>query len=1041
MRRRFSLNGLIVGVAVAAALLLTVYRQSPEGLLTFGLGDREVRAAPGAPAASVKPKHNLTSLKVFNLALVRIRDSYVDPSRIDPKKMLFAALDSVQFNIPEVLVEAYPERDEAVVVVNDKRETFSTAEVDSPWRLSSKLKDIFRFIQANMNPGADLAQVEYAAVNGMLSTLDPHSVLLDPESAKEMDISTSGHFGGLGIVIGMRKGNLTVIRPMPGTPAAQAGIKAGDHIFRINEEPTEHLTLNAAVDRMRGQEGTKVVIWVKRKGADKDLRFEITRGRISVPSVEATLLSRNVGYLRIRQFSGQTTQELKGHMAELRGKGATAWVLDLRRNPGGLLEEAIQVANVFVDRGTIVTTVGGRERDARRANKKGTTDTTSPVAVLVNGQSASASEIVAGAIKNLDRGVIIGSTTFGKGSVQILYDNKDGSKLKLTIAEYLTPGDLSIQSLGVPPDIELLRMYVPKVIKTPADQVRLLRTKHTFREKDLSSHLTSKHAKGGPGPTESVSYLYEARIAQEPPLDGDPEIAPSPIDEEEEAEEISDSDEFVLDYEIELARDLLAQARSSHRSKMLEDAAKFLAKRRAAEQKKVADALAVLGIDWAAPERTAPSSGAKLVASVAVTTADGAALPDGRVHAGDTIKLTGVVENRGTDPAYQVHARLATDDRIFDETELAFGRIEPGQSRTATTLLKIPEDALDRLDPIAFVFDELQGATAAVDPLRLRVVAKPRPLFAYTHHLIDDGNGDGLVQQGEPMRLRVTFKNIGAGAAHDTTAILGNKSGGNIDGVVIKKGRFQFPEGLRPGEQRTVEFQLDTNDKFNRDDLVLELVVYDAVLRETVAEKLKYAIHPDAAGPDRQSGLVRVVKADATLHEGADAGSSRIGTAGKGAVLAVTGKQGDFVRVDLGDEGPAFITADAIKRVKDERKSGGFDLHWQVTPPSVALQVPTHETQGATYRLQGEAKDDTHVEDVYIFVSNRDAKIDNKKVFYRSNRGSSRESALAFSHDIPLWLGSNLVTVVARENDDVQSIQFLYIHRSAVTTTADARTR
>jgi len=227
--RRFSPSGLIVLIAACAAMVLTVTRPSPEGIISFGLGEREVRAAPGQTAAAAS-KHNLTALDVFNVTLVRVRDAYVDPTRIDPKKMLYSALDSVQFNIPEVLIEALPERDEVVVVVNDRKQRFSTREVDSPWRLSSKLKKIFRFIEAHMNRGADLAQVEYAAVNGMLGTLDPHSVLLDPETAREMDVSTSGKFGGLGIVIRMIKRKLMIIRPMKGTPAARAGLKRGDHI-------------------------------------------------------------------------------------------------------------------------------------------------------------------------------------------------------------------------------------------------------------------------------------------------------------------------------------------------------------------------------------------------------------------------------------------------------------------------------------------------------------------------------------------------------------------------------------------------------------------------------------------------------------------------------------------------------------------------------------------------------------------------------------------------------------------------------------------
>jgi carboxyl-terminal processing protease len=1035
MRRPLPPNGIIVSSALVAALLLTVFRQSPEGLFTFGVGEREARAAPGAPAnaALKRKKHNLTALKVFNLALVRVRDAYVDARRIDPRKMMFAALDSVQLNVPEVLIEPYPERDQVVVVVNDKNQTFSTKDVDSPWRLSGKLKDVFRFIQANMNPGADLAQVEYSAVNGMLSTLDPHSVLLDPEAANEMDVSTNGYFGGLGIVIGMRKGKLTVIRPMPGTPAFRAGIKANDYIFRINSEATDHLTLNGAVSRMRGKEGTKVTIWVKRKATNADLRFDLVRARIRVVSVESQYLdTHHVGYLKIKNFQQSTAREVRNEMNKLRQQGATSWVLDLRRNPGGLLEQAIQVADLFVDRGTIVTTVGGKERDARRATRKGT-DKTAPVVVLVDGQSASASEIVAGALKNLDRAVVVGTPTFGKGSVQILYENKDGSKLKLTIAEYLTPGDISIQSVGVPPDIELARMHVPKQVKGPKDRVRLLRTRHVFRESDLDAHLTSKHAKAAAGAAETVKFLYEPPKGATPVAEVDPEepgLLPEEGVEDPFEEEIAESDGFVEDFEVRFARDLAAMAKTANRSRVLKDAKRFLGKRRLEEQKRVRSALADLNIDWTTPaERTASS--ADLKATIEVVQADGTPLADHTVRAGQTVRIRGTVTNSGTGPAYQVHAQANGDDRVFDEAELVFGRVDPGQSRSFQAWINVPQSALDRVVPLRFAFSEFNGAPVAAKPVRLRVIAHDRPLFAYSHQLIDDeGNGDGLVQIGEKTKLLVTFKNIGAGRAHEVTAILSNRSGGNLDGIVINKGRYQFSEGIKPGEEKTVEFAFSTNDLFDKPELVLELSVYDPILSEAVTEKLKYPIRPNSAGPKQLSGAIKVAKPNVALLEGAAADAGSVASARRGVVLPLTGAENGFYRVALADGRPAFIAASSGRVLGRAGQPGQVRMLWQATPPKLSLDLPALESSHDRYTLRGQAVDDVYVEDIYIFVSNREAKIDNKKVFYKSNRGNKDPTQLSFRHDLPLWPGSNLIAVVVRGRHEVQTTRYLYIHRN-----------
>jgi carboxyl-terminal processing protease len=506
MRKRLPLHGVLVTIAAASALVLTVVKKSHEGVVGFSFESKEVRAAPGTPTQA---KHNLSELKVFNLTLLRIKESYVEPGRIDPRTMLFQALDSVQLNIPEVMVEPDEATNSITVVVNDKRETFSTADVDSPWRLAGRLKKVFSFVEGNMNPGADLAQVEYAAVNGMLETLDPHSVLMDPEAARELDVSTSGKFGGLGIVIRMIDRKLTVIRPIKNTPAAAEGIKAGDHIVKIDNQSTDVLTSDEAVERMRGTPSTPVTLWIARKGEASLLRFDLTRALITVESVQAKMLDKGVGIIKIKNFQGSTASETEQAMTQLKAEGANAFILDLRWNPGGLLEQAVEVSDLFIDEGTLVTTVKGGHRKPRRASR-GDGETTLPVAVLVNSGSASASEIVAGALKNLDRAVIIGTRTFGKGSVQQLYrSEEDGTMLKLTVEQYLTPGDRSIQGVGIVPDIALQRMYVPDKNDAAQDVVRLLAPTRSYGEKDLDAHLTSTYAKDTDKPAYEIPFLYE----------------------------------------------------------------------------------------------------------------------------------------------------------------------------------------------------------------------------------------------------------------------------------------------------------------------------------------------------------------------------------------------------------------------------------------------------------------------------------------------------------------------------------------------------
>jgi carboxyl-terminal processing protease len=404
------------------------------------------------------------------------------------------ALDFVQRDVPEILIDRWPEREpkQVTVKVNGQQKSFSIERVDAPWSLRSKLQEIFQFVQPNLQPVPEkeearrLVEIEMAATNGMLYTLDPHSVLLDVETYKDMRTQTQGKFGGLGIVIEMDKKNrITVKRPMPDTPAIRVGIKAKDHIVRINNESTTNMTLNEAVERLRGDVDTNVDVYVERDSSPGVKKFTITRAYIHPPSIDppARVLSvpaapgqppAKVGYLHMQHFSANSSNDLSDALALFEKEKVRGIIMDLRGNPGGLYEQAQRVSDAFIKSGTLVSMVGvgGGQRKDETATDSGR-EPTVPLAVLVNQNSASASEIVAGAMKNLDRGVVVGEGTFGKGSVQVLFDiqspvafgdksEDDKLGLKLTTAQYLTPGDISIQGVGVVPDIETDALLVQK---------------------------------------------------------------------------------------------------------------------------------------------------------------------------------------------------------------------------------------------------------------------------------------------------------------------------------------------------------------------------------------------------------------------------------------------------------------------------------------------------------------------------------------------------------------------------------------------------
>lgn len=290
------------------------------------------------------------------------------------------------------------------------------------------------------------------SIKGMVNSLnDPHSVYMDPKMFKEFMIETEGSFGGVGIVIGTKDKQLTVVAPIEGTPGEQAGIKSGDQIIKIDGQETKDLALDEAVNKIRGPEDSEVVLTIKRGQEIKD--YTLTRSNIQIKTVAGKLLDDNIGYIRISMFNENTGSDFVRKLQELEKQGMKALVLDLRDNPGGLLDESVKVAGQLVPKGPVVSVV---TRDGRRETHSSNLDKPKyPVAVLVNGGSASASEIVAGAIQDTEIGTLIGTKTYGKGSVQTVIRLDEGSAIKLTIAKYLTPKDRAINGVGIEPDIKV----------------------------------------------------------------------------------------------------------------------------------------------------------------------------------------------------------------------------------------------------------------------------------------------------------------------------------------------------------------------------------------------------------------------------------------------------------------------------------------------------------------------------------------------------------------------------------------------------------
>ncbi|MDE0332433.1 MAG: S41 family peptidase [Nitrospinae bacterium] len=346
--------------------------------------------------------------------------------------------------------------------------------------------EVLSLVEENYVNKVDAKKLIRGAIRGMLRTLDPHTTYLNPEYFKEMQVETTGRFGGLGIEISIRDGVLTVVTPIEDTPAYKAGVKAGDQIIFIEKEPTKDLSLQEIVKKLRGKPGTKVKISVRRKEEEKLLDFTITRQIIRIKSVRSRMLPDDIAYIRVRSFQNGTGREVLDALSSLEEEGAKALVLDLRNNPGGLLSQAVSVSDIFLEAGSLIVYTKGRmtDQEHRFTSTHEAQGGEIPMAVLVNAGSASASEIVAGALQDLERAKLIGVKTFGKGSVQTVVPLSDGSGLRLTTALYFTPKGRRIQGEGIEPDIV-------------SEAERSAAAMRAMREKDLPGHLPSEAEKNG----------------------------------------------------------------------------------------------------------------------------------------------------------------------------------------------------------------------------------------------------------------------------------------------------------------------------------------------------------------------------------------------------------------------------------------------------------------------------------------------------------------------------------------------------------------
>ncbi|MEN0063808.1 MAG: S41 family peptidase [Myxococcota bacterium] len=822
MRRVFrplAVFSIASGVSLAVALQLMVG------------GARGHDGGGGVGAASFFPGYELARLDLVDPTLYHVSESYVDPNRLDWDAMFTAALDAIEHDVPVCLFTREPGGKLLSVEIGEFRTVLEVGPIRRRQDLQGELRKVAQLLSEHLDPinvpGSDglphpLAKVEYTLINGMLSTLDPHSVLLLPEDAHEMDVENQGEFGGLGITISMDpdRSHLVVDRPTVGGPAERAGLKADDRIVRIDGESTINMTLDDAVRRLRGPVGADVVIEVVRTGKTEPTRYTIERELVSINPVEGSLLpDSDIGIIKIAGFHEKVKPTMDEHLESLRAQvgpeGLGGLILDLRGNPGGFLNQAVKVADTFLSSGDIVTTVNGdgQQTDIDRADRNALEGF--PIVVLVDASSASASEIVAGALRFQERAVILGERTFGKGSVQNLHPFSDNSKLKLTISKYLTPGDRSIQAIGIPADIELVASVVPPRPEPGADPapIRLFHRERVRREADLD-HSLEQGTDRLDDPAFRLRYL--ASIKDDPAV----------------------TEAYANDFQVTLAREVIEASRGWRRADVLATAHTVIDRRRQAADGALVEAFAARGIDWTNGPGADPADGLPLEVKVDVGQND-------VLTAGKEQPVRVTVTNTSRRTLYRLAAVVVESD-VIEGHEFFFGKLLPGQTRSFDHLVQVQAGWPAEEAPYTIDFRDAGDRSIGHLQTTLAVEQRALPRFAWSWEAREaKGDDDGIVEVGEFVAIDLTVTNVGAGPTVDPFARLRNKAGSTIDLVVgtLTPGVPRLANGkpcpdpqsedcnvvLNPGETYTGSFELEVRGLPPKDrPLELELSLGDA---------------------------------------------------------------------------------------------------------------------------------------------------------------------------------------------------------------------
>ena len=1006
------------GLLMAASLSLSIVERN--GKYEFEWHGADLMAQP-----KTDEYHDLASLQIFNRVLLQLQQNYVDASRLDPSLMIAYSLDNLQKNVPELLLvfdkKVKEKPTKVTATIQGQTRTFSLENMTNLWEMSLRLRSILAFIQDYLPKDAKPRELEYDAINGMLAALDPHSVILSPEVYQSMVENNRGKFGGLGIVVRMVDGVLIVVEPVKGdVPAKKAGIEEGDQILTIDGTPTLNMNISEAVDLLKGEPATTVHLTVMRKGWKAPKPIDVVRAEINIPSLESAALKDKIAYIKLKSFQGNSQSDMKNALEEL-GKqmgGIEGLILDLRGNPGGLLDQAVLIADNFLDSGTIVTTVGVNDvlQKPRTATKK-TTQPNYPVIVLMDSASASASEIVAGALKNNDRALIVGDTSFGKGSVQVLYELPDKSALKMTIGQYLTPGNVSIQSVGIVPDIKLVPMIAS------ADQIDLYPKPWVRREESLGSHLDNQNAAHDQKTSYNLRYLSQRYAISDEDMDDDSVITLEDIDKLIKNKPKSNQPKD--DPQVRLASEILRKIGDAHdRQSMIQQFSDGAAALQTEEDAALAEQLGKLNIDW-----TNGVQPQNMQLSLSLNTDR----PDNSYTAGEEYTIHATVTNNGDAPVYRIAGRTESTLGRANDKEFIFGRIDPGQSVSRDLRIKTNRAQSSRVDSFNLKLYADDGSPIPDKSVQsasifLATTAIPQPAFTIHYAILDhDGasskTGNSLLDDNEKITMRVWVSNEGEGVAEKPLIFIKNKS----KDIKLVDARVET-ESLKKGDLLHRDFVFETGE-VGQNDVELELHVYDKASTHSLVERIAFKT---SKGIDLKSAAVTHTNSTGKLRESAPlyvsptSASNTLMSIPADTIVKTDAVVGDYSHIQAGSQIVGWIATAEIEAAGNIATTEDLSIKTISTIPRLTLHEMPHVTDSDSIEISADLASWAPLKDYYIYTA---AEIDHTYQFEKVAYEQLSQDSTQLRTKVPLQPGLNSIRLYVRDNNKSEAHETVMVYR------------